>query len=334
MARHASRVCDALEPRPTIDEHAGSLATFGGWCRTLVTAAAALLGAVSQGGSTGRRGGVDAWMKATLLALFALGCTAGRGAAHSPAPARGVLLRTNPSRASLDRRQWNLVATSPDDGDPCRQVPVPVVARTRDAVQIVDVGDDALLALWLDRDDLAPVVRRATSLWAAPPSPSDAPVGRVQVGVPVTVRERRAGFAHVAIAYGPEYARGWLLERDLDVVSRPARSRPTGPAAASAAWTRRGLRATPTADAPDLGGNGYVARVDVIGRADAWAHVRYAGVGIDLDGWIEAAAIHTGPIDFDSHVGCSHGDPAVRVAFPARDFGAEAVAGVSAASPP
>ncbi len=287
-------------------------------------------------------------MKRALVALFTLGCAA--APRPPPAPVGDAAIRANPwfaavrsradldalpgrawlqtaARASVDRRTWHVAATATadDDGDGCGVIPVAVVARTRDAVQIVHDSGDALMSLWLDADDLVPVVSRATALWAAPPAIGDGPRGRVHVGAPVRVLERRGGYAQIALDHGSEYARGWVAARDLDVVSLPPRARPPRrDVDPRPPWTRRRLLAAPAVDAAELGGDGFVAWLDVVDQAGPWLHVRHAGALIDLDGWVEATAVERRPIDFDSHVGCREGTVARTHPILPRFFGPEA----------
>ena len=287
-------------------------------------------------------------MRTIVVALTALGCATPPHAPSTPAPPVGPAIRANAwfasvrsradlaaipgrawlapgTRASPDRRTWNVVAPRPAAPDPCEVTAVPVVARTGDDVQIVADTGGVLMTLWLDADDLVPVVRRATPLWVAPPAAGDVPSGRVHVGAPVRVEERRGDYARVVIEHGSEVGRGWVAADDLGAVALtpppPAGRRDVDP---RAPWTRRWLRAAPTSDAVELGGNGFIASLDVIAQAGPWTRVRYAGVRFDLDGWIETTALQRRPVGVDDHAGCGpHYLEVERPSIP-RYFGPEA----------
>lgn len=287
-------------------------------------------------------------MRTIVVALLALGCAAPPHALITAAPPVAPAIRANAwfasvrshadlaaipgrawlapgTRASLDRRTWNVVAPRPADPDPCDVIAVPVVARSGDAAQIVADTGGVLMTLWLDADDLVPVVRRATPLWVAPPAAGDVPSGRVHVGEPVRVQERRGDYARVVIEHGSEVARGWVAADDLDAVALPLALPASGRVAApQAPWTQRRLLAAPASDAVELGGNGFLARLSVIDEAGPWTHVRYAGAGFDLDGWVETTALQRRLVDFDDHAGCGPRSLEVERPIGRRYFGPEA----------
>ena len=202
-------------------------------------------------------------------------------------PHHARILRFRRARVSLDGEPFERGASAADSH------PVfPVIGETRDRVRVVSDDDDAIVALWIERADLATTLVAPVQLMDEVGSvPVDAGVW-LDAGADVDVGSPHDGRREIALVDDAVKAKGWVRDDAIGTVWVDQ------PVARTAAKTHvleahATIRAAARADAPAIAETIEELRVSVIAGRGTWTQIELARPGARIRGFVLANQVDT-----------------------------------------